>query len=60
RLQAVVADLGADDEARAAVAQRLEALLADLAGAERGRADTVDRIHAATGDEILDIIDRGL
>nr|WP_237713761.1 type I polyketide synthase [Rhodococcus sp. P14] len=60
RLRAAVAELGADDEARAAVARRLEALLADLEGAEGSRADTVGRIHAATGDEILDIIDRGL
>jgi acyl carrier protein len=60
RLRAAIAELGTDTEARSAVAKRLENLLAEVAAPEEAHADTVDKIHAATSEEILDLIDRGL
>ncbi|TQC49276.1 SDR family NAD(P)-dependent oxidoreductase [Rhodococcus sp. WS4] len=61
RLRAIVAELGDDSEARSAIAQRLESLLAEVgAGDGAARGDAVDKIHAATSEEILDLIDRGL
>ncbi|MFZ2176738.1 MAG: SDR family NAD(P)-dependent oxidoreductase [Rhodococcus sp. (in: high G+C Gram-positive bacteria)] len=60
RLRATIAELGEDSEARSAIAQRLERLLAEVGGAPDAHADTVDKIHAATSEEILDLIDRGL
>ncbi|MCQ4118881.1 type I polyketide synthase [Rhodococcus tibetensis] len=60
RLRATIAELGKDTEARSAVAKRLEILLAEVGASEAAHADTVDKIHAATSEEILDLIDRGL
>ncbi|RZL83924.1 MAG: SDR family NAD(P)-dependent oxidoreductase [Rhodococcus sp. (in: high G+C Gram-positive bacteria)] len=61
RLRAIVAELGDDSEVRSAIAQRLESLLAEVgAGDGAARGDAVDKIHAATSEEILDLIDRGL
>ncbi|MFC9788957.1 SDR family NAD(P)-dependent oxidoreductase [Rhodococcus sp. NPDC127528] len=60
RLRATVAELGDDLEARSAIARRLESLLADVGAAGGAHADAVDKIHAATSEEILDLIDRGL
>ncbi|MBY6410866.1 SDR family NAD(P)-dependent oxidoreductase [Rhodococcus sp. BP-252] len=55
RLRAAVSEVS--DDSRAQIAERLSALLADLGPTPDA---TVDRIHAATSDEILDLIDRGL
>ncbi|SEL47260.1 type I polyketide synthase [Rhodococcus maanshanensis] len=60
RLRATIAELGADSEARSALAQRLAHLLAEVGAGDDARADAVDKIHAATSEEILDLIDRGL
>ncbi|SNS51617.1 type I polyketide synthase [Rhodococcoides kyotonense] len=57
RLRAAVAEIEGDGDSRAEIAARLAALLADLSPTPD---DTVDRIHAATSEEILDLIDRGL
>ncbi|NGP07465.1 SDR family NAD(P)-dependent oxidoreductase [Rhodococcus sp. 14C212] len=60
RLRATIAELGEDSAARSAIAQRLGNLLAEVAADGDTRADPVGRIHAATSEEILDMIDRGL
>jgi len=60
RLRATIAELGDDGEARAALAKRLATLLAEVGAGEGAHADAVDKIHAATSEEILDLIDRGL
>ncbi|MFE3289353.1 SDR family NAD(P)-dependent oxidoreductase [Rhodococcus sp. NPDC059234] len=60
RLHATIAELGDDLEARSAIARRLESLLAEVRAADGAHADAVDKIHAATSEEILDLIDRGL
>ncbi|MEV0947345.1 SDR family NAD(P)-dependent oxidoreductase [Rhodococcus sp. NPDC049939] len=61
RLRATIAQLGEDGDTRSAIAQRLEKLLAEVGGgAGDAHTDAVDKIHAATSEEILDLIDRGL
>ncbi|NCL75459.1 type I polyketide synthase [Rhodococcus sp. YH1] len=60
RLRATIAELGEDSAARSAIAQRLGNLLAEVAAADDTHADPVGRIRAATSEEILDMIDRGL
>ncbi|MGW6375920.1 SDR family NAD(P)-dependent oxidoreductase [Rhodococcus sp. NPDC055112] len=60
RLRATIAEFGEDSEARAALTKRLANLLAEVGAGEGAHADAVDKIHAATSEEILDLIDRGL
>ncbi|MEN0137392.1 MAG: SDR family NAD(P)-dependent oxidoreductase [Rhodococcus sp. (in: high G+C Gram-positive bacteria)] len=60
RLRATIAELGDDAEARSAIAQRLGSLLAEVGTSDDAHAAAVDKIHAATSEEILDLIDRGL
>ena len=60
RLRATIAELGEDSEARSAIAQRLGSLLAEVGTSDDAHAAAVDKIHAATSEEILDLIDRGL
>ncbi|WP_072802904.1 type I polyketide synthase [Rhodococcoides yunnanense] len=60
RLRTAVAGIGDDEESRAAIAQRMSTLLTELGRPRNSSADTVDKIHAATSQEILDLIDRGL
>ncbi|ANS25258.1 type I polyketide synthase [Rhodococcus opacus] len=60
RLRATIAELGDDSEARSAIAQRLGSLLAEVGTSDDAHAAAVDKIHAATSEEILDLIDRGL
>ncbi|WP_072690196.1 type I polyketide synthase [Rhodococcus marinonascens] len=60
RLRAAIAQLGDSSETRSLIAQRLEKLLAEVGADDDSHADAVDKIHAATSEEILDLIDRGL
>ena len=60
RLRLDLAAVGDEGEARSAIVERLESLLAELGPTGRARTDAADRIRAATGEEILDLIDRGL
>ncbi|MDG3014762.1 SDR family NAD(P)-dependent oxidoreductase [Speluncibacter jeojiensis] len=60
RLGTTLAELGDDGEARAEIAQRLASLFTQVGAAGGTQDGAVDRIDAASGDEILDIIDRGM
>ncbi|WP_072815265.1 type I polyketide synthase [Rhodococcus zopfii] len=60
RLRLDLAEVGGDGQARSAIAARLESLLAELGSPDRAGTDAVDKIRAATGEEILDLIDRDL
>ncbi|MFD4183487.1 hypothetical protein, partial [Rhodococcus sp. NPDC058514] len=60
RLREIIVEIGDDSEARSAIVKRLENLVAEVGTGDSGGSDAVDRIHAATSEEILDLIDRGL
>ncbi|RVW03861.1 type I polyketide synthase [Rhodococcus xishaensis] len=60
RLHATIGELGDDGDARSEIAQRLKNLLAEMGAVDAAHADAVDKIRAATSEEILDLIDRGL
>ncbi|MEW1616632.1 MULTISPECIES: SDR family NAD(P)-dependent oxidoreductase, partial [unclassified Streptomyces] len=62
RLEASLAELGADDGAREAVSVRLHSLLATLGSAtsDQAGADTAELLADASADEIFDFIDNEL
>ncbi|WP_068165890.1 type I polyketide synthase [Rhodococcus phenolicus] len=60
RLRLDLAEVGEDGETRSAIVERLETLLTEIRATGDARTDPVDRIRAATGEEILDMIDRDL
>ncbi|UYP17334.1 SDR family NAD(P)-dependent oxidoreductase [Rhodococcus sp. Z13] len=60
RLRLDLAEVGEDRQARSAIAERLEHLLAEIRADGKAGAEAVDRIRAATGEEILNLIDRDL